>query len=55
LIGAHAIAGSPGLDEFLMIPQEQRRKALVMTLVSLGLLAGGIAIGLYWVSIYAPK
>ena len=38
-----------------MIPQEQRRKALMMTLVSFGLMAIGIALGLYWVSIYMPK
>lgn len=38
-----------------MIPHEQRRKALMMTLISLGLLAAGIAIGLYWVSVYTPK
>jgi hypothetical protein len=38
-----------------MIPQEQRRKARMMTLISLGLLATGIAIGLYWMSVYVPK
>lgn len=38
-----------------MIPQEQRRKARMATLVSLGILLAGIAIGLYWVSLYAPK
>jgi hypothetical protein len=38
-----------------MIPQEQRRKALMMTLISFGLLLAGIAIGLYWVSVYAQK
>jgi hypothetical protein len=38
-----------------MIPKEQRRKAVMMTLISLGLMAVGILLGLYWVSIYAPK
>ncbi len=38
-----------------MIPNEQRRKALMMTLISLGLLLIGIAVGMYWVSIYASK
>lgn len=38
-----------------MIPQEQRRKARMMTLISLGLLLAGIALGLYWMSLYTPK
>lgn len=38
-----------------MIPKEQRRKAVLMTLISLGLVAIGISLGLYWLSLYAPK
>lgn len=38
-----------------MIPKEQRRKAVMMTIISFGLMAIGIVLGLYWVSIYAPK
>jgi hypothetical protein len=38
-----------------MIPKEQRRKAVMMTLISLGLVAVGVSLGLYWVSIYAPR
>jgi hypothetical protein len=38
-----------------MIPKEQRRKAVLMTLISLGLMAIGISLGLYWVGMYAPK
>jgi hypothetical protein len=38
-----------------MIPKEQRRKAVMMTIISFGLMAIGISLGLYWVSIYAPK
>jgi len=38
-----------------MIPKEQRRKAVLMTLISLGLMAIGISLGLCWVGMYAPK
>jgi hypothetical protein len=38
-----------------MIPKRAKRQAVVMTLISLGLLAVGIALGLLWVSIYSVK
>lgn len=38
-----------------MIPKHAKRQALVMTLISLGLLAIGIVLGLLWVNIYSVK
>lgn len=38
-----------------MIPKEAKRRAVVMTLICFGLLLIGIALGVLWVSIYAPK
>ncbi|MFN4294253.1 MAG: hypothetical protein ACK4JD_08985 [Thermoflexales bacterium] len=38
-----------------MIPKRAKRQAIVMTLVSFGLLAIGIILGLLWVSAYSVK
>ncbi len=38
-----------------MIPKRAKRQAVVMTLISFGLLAIGITLGVLWVSIYSVK
>ncbi|BCX03416.1 MAG: hypothetical protein KatS3mg053_1354 [Candidatus Roseilinea sp.] len=38
-----------------MIPKRAKRQAIVMTLISFGLLAIGIALGLLWVSVYSVR
>lgn len=38
-----------------MIPKRAKRQAIVMTLISFGLLAIGVALGLLWVNIYSVK
>ncbi len=38
-----------------MIPKHARRRALIATLLSFGLLLAGIGLGALWVSIYSVK
>ena len=38
-----------------MIPKHMKRRATAMVVACFGMMAIGTAIGLLWVSIYAPK
>jgi hypothetical protein len=38
-----------------MIPKQARRRALIMTLISFGLLLVGVGLGILWANIYSVR